>query len=226
MKGQWLGRYSGTNSGLCVIDIDDMGEYYQGYAYVIDDSKAMPSTFALIKTPDKSKTFELSIEVFPIHPDTGDPTTWPQITNIYPRVVFPTQANVKWNLDGLHLTINWLTNISTHGSANLAKSRADEPSEYSPLPTVNNWQQFKTFVNVLEPRRFIFRGQKEQRRLRTYFHRTGRADLMRFIREDIQTLLKHLSAEAVEKRYPPDHFFPDVCLHRSTQKINLTDYNL
>lgn len=94
----------------------------------------------------------------------------------------------------MHITINWQTNIGTQGSAILDKSRADEQSEYSPLPTVNNWEQFKAFVNDLEPRRFIFRGQKPQRRLRTYFHRTGRADLMRFIREDIQTLLRHLSA--------------------------------
>ena len=43
--------------------------------------------------------------------------------------------------------------------------------------------------------------------------------------EPVLVILK-ITAEAVEKRYPPDHFFPDVCLHRSTQKINLTDYNL
>jgi len=196
MNGQWLGTYSGTNSGLCVLDIDNMGEYYQGYAYVIDDGNArpMPSTFAPIKTPDKGNTFQLSLEVYPIHPQTGDPTTWAQIENIYPEVIFPTQANVNWSWDGLHITINWLTNIGTHGSANLDKSRADEPSEYSPLPTVSNWQQFKAFVNSLEPRRFIFRGQKERRRLRTYFHRTGRADLIRFLGQDRQTLVKHLSA--------------------------------
>lgn len=196
MNGQWLGRYSGTNSGLCVLDIDDMGEHYEGYAYVhVDNSTIpMPSTFAKIKTPDKADTFHLSLEVYPIHPQTKDPTTWQQIANVYPGVIFPTHAEVNGALNGQQLEINWITNIGTGGSAALPKSCANEQSAYEALPSVENWREFKEFVNDLEPRRFIFRGQKEQRRLRTYFHRTGRADLMRFLNEDRQTLVKHLSA--------------------------------
>lgn len=84
MNGQWLGKYSGTNSGCCVLDIDDMVGYYGGYAYVhVENSPIpMPSTFAPIKIPSKSNTFQVSIEVYPIHPHTGDPTTWQQIANI------------------------------------------------------------------------------------------------------------------------------------------------
>ncbi|MGZ8365631.1 MAG: FRG domain-containing protein [Nitrospira sp.] len=46
----------------------------------------------------------------------------------------------------------------------------------------------------MEGRRLLFRGQKEPWRLRTSFHRSGRADLMRFWHEDRQVLHRHLSA--------------------------------
>jgi FRG domain len=54
--------------------------------------------------------------------------------------------------------------------------------------------EFKAFANGLEHRRYIFRGQRELLRLRTGFHRTGRADLSRFLANDIQTLHRHLSS--------------------------------
>jgi hypothetical protein len=74
MNGQWIGRYSGTNSGLLVIDLDDMGTHYEGRAFAYDDNPSMPSTFAFIKTPDKSSTFQLSLDLLPVNPHTGNPS--------------------------------------------------------------------------------------------------------------------------------------------------------
>src|SRR4029077_12878751 len=45
----------------------------------------------------------------------------------------------------------------------------------------------------LEHRRYIFRGQSKLLRLRITFHRTGRADLARFLEVDMKTLHRHLS---------------------------------
>jgi hypothetical protein len=60
---------------------------------------------------------------------------------------------------------------------------------------VTNWNEFKAFVDQLEPDRFIFRGQENSGwRLRTSFHRTHRANLERFLGEDILRLRKHLTA--------------------------------
>src|SRR5690242_4369170 len=78
-------------------------------------------------------------------------------------------------------------------SAELPKSRAGEPTEYKPRPDRTNWAGFKAYVSSLEPRRFIFRGQRELLTLRTGYHRTGRADLVRFLQNDIPTLHRHLS---------------------------------
>jgi hypothetical protein len=195
MNGQWIGRYSGTNSGLLVIDIDDLDTHYEGRAFAYDDNSSLPATFAFIKTPDKSSsTFQLAIDLLPVDPRTGDPSSWDQLKKLFPQdVVFPRRAEVSISRNNNTLNVSWKTDIETTSSAELPKSRADEPTEYKPLSEITNWAQFKTYVTGLEPRRYIFRGQKELLRLRTGFHRTGRADLVRFLDKDIQTLHRHLS---------------------------------
>lgn len=47
MNGQWLGQYTGTNSGSLVIDFDDMGTHYEGRAFAYDDNNSMPATKAV-----------------------------------------------------------------------------------------------------------------------------------------------------------------------------------
>ncbi|HVP47860.1 MAG TPA: FRG domain-containing protein [Bryobacteraceae bacterium] len=74
----------------------------------------------------------------------------------------------------------------------MPRSKADKPSEL--LPLNQQWQEYKEHVAGLEHRRYLFRGQNRPWRLRTAFHRTGRADLSRFLTEDIQLLHRHLSA--------------------------------
>lgn len=194
MNGQWIGRYSGSNSGLLVIDLDDMGTHYEGRAFAYIDDPSLPSAFVFIRTPDKATLARLNLELHPVNPRTGDPAAWDQVAAMFsPGIVFPRRAEVNLHCTGQTLKINWQTDIGTSGASDLAKTRAGEPSEYQPLSTVTNWEQFQAFVNGLEYRRYIFRGQIGAWRLRTGFHRTGRADLARFLAIDIQTLHRHLS---------------------------------
>lgn len=197
MNGQWLGRYSGSNSGFLIIDLDDIDTHYEGRAFAWDDNTSMPATSTFVKTTDKSNTFELCLDLLPVNPRTGNPVaSWDQVAAFFPSgVTFPRRAtvNISMDGDGQILRVRWRTDIDTFGSGELAMSRAGEPSEYEPRSDVLNWEQFKTHVNGLPHRRYIFRGQRERLRLRTGFHRTGRADLERFLAVDIQTLYRHLS---------------------------------
>ena len=54
MNGYWYGIYTGSNSGQIVVEVDDMGDHFYGSAYVYDNNPLMPSTWAEIKTPNKS----------------------------------------------------------------------------------------------------------------------------------------------------------------------------
>jgi hypothetical protein len=194
VNGQWIGRYSGTNTGLLVIELDDLGTHYEGVARAYDDNETLPGSFAIVKTPNKATSFRQQVNLFPIHPQTGDPVDWKTIENLFTRdVTFPSSAEIALDVTDDTLRVTWTTNIGTSGTAEITRAKADTSDEYSPLTEVTNWEQFKLFVNQLEYRRYIFRGQARPYRLRTSFHRTGRADLARFLRDDIPTLHRHLS---------------------------------
>jgi len=57
MNGQLIGRYSGTNSGVLVIDMDDMDTHYEGRVFAYDDTPSLPDAFAFIKTPTRPTPF-------------------------------------------------------------------------------------------------------------------------------------------------------------------------
>lgn len=57
MNGQWLGRYAGVNPGTAIINIDNMGDHYEGIAYLHPDNKALPRSCAYFRTIDKSESF-------------------------------------------------------------------------------------------------------------------------------------------------------------------------
>jgi hypothetical protein len=161
MNGQWIGRYSGTNSGQLVIDLDDMDTHYEGRAFAYDDNPSLPGMCAFIKTPDKSSTFQLSLDLLPVDPRTGDPSSWDQLKTLFPQdVVSPRRAEVSISRNDYTLNVSWKTDIETTSLAELPKTRASEPTEYKPLPEITNWADFKTYVTGLEPRRYIFRGKK------------------------------------------------------------------
>jgi hypothetical protein len=182
MKGQWLGRYTGTNSGTLLINLDDMNSHYAGNVFAYDDNSSNPSAASYIRTPDKQMPCHLCLDLSPLHPHTSDPSSWPQISALFaPNVVFPRRAEADFDLDEGTLKVSWRTDIGTFGSADIAATRAGGPSEYEPLTQIDGWAAFKSYVNGLEHRRFIFRGQRKPLRLRTGFHRTGRADLHRFL---------------------------------------------
>ena len=153
-----------------------------------------PFIYSYIRTPDKQPSCHLGLELSPLHPHTGDPSNWVQISSLFPpNVVCPRRAEADFELDNAVLKVRWRTDIETFGSADIPATRAAQPSEYEPLAEVNNWAEFKSYVIGLDHRRYIFRGQRDGFRLRTGFHRTGRADLLRFLTQDIPTLHRHLS---------------------------------
>ncbi|MES2769900.1 MAG: FRG domain-containing protein [Bdellovibrionota bacterium] len=193
MNGQWLGRYDGSNSGTLIIDLDDCGTHYEGYAYAYDHNINLPSTYAPITTPDKSNTVNLTVHFSPLNPSSGNPLTPAELQKFYPGTVFGTEAKVTLEHENSLLKIEWKTDIGTWGKCVLPKSKASEPSYYSPLDNVKNWKQFKDFVFDLEFRKYIFRGQSKPHRLRTCFHRSGRADLQTFLDVDRIILYRHLT---------------------------------
>jgi hypothetical protein len=193
MKGHWYGIYIGSNSGEMVVEIDDMGDHFRGHAYVYDKNTSLPSTFVTIRTADKANRIEFTAELLPIDPDTQEPTNWQQVASRYPGVNMSQRADVKCHWSEDWIALEWQTNTGGHGQAQLLKGQVNQPSAYQPLP-VTNRSQFIEHVKALEHYRYMYRGQRHTSRLRTPFHRTGRADIRRYFQQDIQTLRAYLSA--------------------------------
>lgn len=195
MNGNWYGPYAGTNSGQIVVEIDDRGDHFEGCAYAYDSNWILPSTFAVIKTLDKKDQIKFEAPLFPLDPQTAEPTDWDQVAKHYSaqNIVVPKKATVECEYRNGRLKLKWATDIGTNGSTELARNQAGESSACKPLP-INSWKEFKEHVTKLENYRFIFRGQSSTRRLRTPFHRTGRGDLRRFFMQDIPVLHRSMSA--------------------------------
>jgi hypothetical protein len=194
MQGQWIGSYTGSSSGTIIVNIDERASYYQGVAYVNESNIALPSVAGFFRTKYKKRNFKFRTDlILPIHPFTGNTDSWENVKRFYSKeVTISEYADIKGSWDDEFLSLSWKTKLGTVGSCRLPRSKAGQPSELVPLD--KKWRSYKTYVAALEGRRFLFRGQTKPWRLRTSYHRTGRADLTRFLDEDIKALHKHLSA--------------------------------
>ena len=193
MKGQWIGRFTGTSTGRIIVNIDELPSCFQGIAYLLQDNSDIPNSAAYFRTTDKNNDFEFTtnnlraINVWP-----GIPDAWDNVKQFYPNGAMPDSATVKGTWSETQLSLSWTTDIGTAGTCKLKCSQSDKKSKIKTNKT--GWEGFKKYISKLEGRRFLFRGQKGPWRLRTSFHRAGRADVQRFVTEDIQVLHKRLSA--------------------------------
>jgi hypothetical protein len=102
-----------------------------------------------------------------------------------------TQIELDLNVERDAIEVNWRSNTGEAGSCNLSRSRGHLPSELISVQT--EWKEFKEKIELLDHGQYIYRGQQKPWRLRTTFHRSGRANIPRFMREDVQMLHRRIS---------------------------------
>lgn len=194
LNGQWIGKFTGATGGSIHVNIDEDEANYRGVAYLFNDEQSLPPAVAYFSTPDKSDAFAFRTEmIHAIDRSSGAAVPWEQVREKYPKeVTFSKFAEVKGAVDGGSLTLSWTTDAGVNGECVLPRSKAGQPSELVALN--QDWETYKKHVLRLAPERPLFRGQNRPWRLRTPFHRTGRADLNLFLYRDIPALHRHLSA--------------------------------
>lgn len=195
MKGQWLGRYQSNTQGSLLIDIDEVDSGYQGYAVLQSEQAGMPVVFTRFLTANHDPIQEMTVNLFCLDPRNLEPTDWSNVQQFFPGVTLDPTTDVKLKLENSELVVEWTSPNGTVGTSRLPKTKAGTPSLLKPI-SIKNWREFKDYVETLPPNKFSFRGQQSnQWRLRTTFHRTGRANLERFSLVDIPAVSKHLSAQ-------------------------------
>ena len=134
MRGQWLGTYTGSNSGSAIVDIDEVSRQFRGYAYMYDSNVGLPSTRVDINVSiPAANVFQARLPLQPIDPMTGDATTWAALANSYPPgFQFPKYADAQASWNAASLTVSWITDIGTNGSMVLPVTQAGHPSICNP----------------------------------------------------------------------------------------------
>src|SRR5260370_41869819 len=97
MSGQWIGAYTGSNGGgKIIVNIDERELNHQGVAYLHADDKALPSTAAFFKTPNKERKCTFRTEaMLAIDPASGNTALWDTVKHHYPpNVIFSKYADV------------------------------------------------------------------------------------------------------------------------------------
>lgn len=193
LSGQWVGRFEGTSNGELVVNIDELDQNYRGVAYVTDDDRQLPGSAAQFSTANKEFRFQFRTEQILAVDKNGHLVAWDDLKSKYPKEIqFSKHADVTGNCGREYLSLEWTTDLGVIGRARLPRTRAAAPSDL--LPMVLSWGDYKAYVSTLTSRRFLYRGQNERWRLRTSFHRSGRAEIHRYVNEDIPALHRHLSA--------------------------------
>ena len=54
LRGQWIARYSGSNTGTVVVDVDEFEDHFAGAAIAWDDNVAHPNSFVQIQETENS----------------------------------------------------------------------------------------------------------------------------------------------------------------------------
>jgi hypothetical protein len=194
MNGQWQGTFTGSaGDGSILINVDDLQTHYRGVAYTHHNAPGLPSTAVFFRTNDKTEKFTFrATELYALDPASWEPCPWEKIQERFPNVVFSKYMDITGVLDEQGVSVSWVTDLGITGKCLLPRSKACEKSELA--STKRNWNEFKAYASELKGKRYLFRGQGKPYRLRTSFHRRGRADVWRFRTEDIPALARHLSA--------------------------------
>jgi hypothetical protein len=197
MRGQWLGSYQGNTQGTLTVELDDLGDHYEGMVYVYPGTPGLPSIAGMVLTTNKADTFSLQIKIDAIDMQRGVLVPWDAVKHIYPGVSLDPTIDTLWSRNSKSgvLVIDFTSKSGGSGKAHLSLSDGSRPPERAPLPTVRSWATFKEYALALDPNRYVFRGQESGAwRLRTFFHRSGRVSLFKFVNQDIHQLHAHLSS--------------------------------
>lgn len=200
MQGQWIGfgtgavaRWFDPGATFGVLNLDKVGETYRGWLFLLYAVPGPPSIAVRIFTDTLDQFIYLTNQqVFPVDPRTSLTTDWSDLRTLYPGVTCPSAISISAHFNAGTIRLAWNTNLGTQGDLVLYPPKQDSSLQ----PTKGTWTEFKDKVTELADRQCIFRGQSTGDRLRTSYHRSGRADLDRYRGEDLSELLRHVSARS------------------------------
>lgn len=191
MRGQWIGKYTGTTDGDIIINIDEMENNYEGNVFIHPIDRNFPSAIGFFNTGDKSSKQHLKVYIDAIHPESFTQCAWDDIKDLYQGRDFSKEAEGSIEFQNDTLQIDVITDIGVSVATKLKKpilgdSRIDG--------ALMDWSKFKDHIEQTSKSKYLFRGQQKPWRLCTTYHRRGRYQMAPFTEKDIKQLHRRLSA--------------------------------
>lgn len=188
--GQWFGSLVGTSGGFVVLDLDRRANRYTGTALFMPPDASLPHTAALIDTGALGPSLRFSANIFPVHPTERRPLTPAELEEAYRGVAHATVAELTIKAANENIIVSYKTDVSD-GRGELSRFETGSDSTYK-ADEICSWREFKNRVDEMRLSDLVWRGQPAPWCLKTSFHRTGRADLRRYVDEDIPQLVTQL----------------------------------
>jgi hypothetical protein len=193
MKGQWLGKYSGTLDGDIMVNIDSVGGHFEGVAYIHPENRKYPSSVAFFRTDSTQNDQITDAAVNPINPSSGFPCQWEEIRELFNSDIDHAKtAKVQLVLNDGKLSISTTTDIG--GQLQCVLERPYDGAESKIESRKMSWKEFQSLVPDITDSNSIYRGQSKPWRLKTAFHRKNRYRISEFVNKDVKQLHRKLSA--------------------------------
>jgi hypothetical protein len=191
MFGQWLGGTIGTNKGFCVLNIEP-GAPLEGRIMFFDMDQTKHSMWASVSFKIENDKITGNLYNYLVFYKNELIKSEELNKEIAPER-YPVTGEINGSFIGGKLKGNFKTNVNTFGEFILTKTVLGEPTKPN---REMSWGEYKKFVSELDRTNkvIIFRGQSNNnQRLVTTYHRSGRADLFRYLGGDIPNLVRFIN---------------------------------
>lgn len=180
------------------VDIDERRTGYSG-AITLTYGPPYPVFLLHFVANQPGESTHISAPVFAFDYGTANQLSPDELRQRLPAEswTFATRAEIDIKRVETGLKFTWTTdNDPKVRSQIIPLSPASLPSTLKPEIDVSSWEDFKAFLSAIPQDRYIFRGQSHNAwRLRTSFHRAGRADLHRYLLSDVRAAMNALAPQ-------------------------------
>jgi|GEM_PF-7058821 len=162
MIGQWCGKYSGTNQGYTIINIEEVKNTTHAALYFFDDLVDTPGLvcWIILDKEQKSQIVEHGL-LFPINPQTflveeNKMGFLFEYNKRYLDYKFPNKLKIKLGIIGDSLNIEVESDLDHKILAELKNKISSSGSKVD--ATTMSWRDFKDYVSEVAYRDVVFRG--------------------------------------------------------------------
>jgi hypothetical protein len=199
--GQWRG--TSKSGSVCIVNIDQDGLSISGRVSVFEsvpiEGRPFPiwSWSYLLGEVNSDGSISGHVKAPSIHKQYGEFLTDEEINYLKDKIKFefPNSTTFVGARDGKNkLIVNWESKYpSVPDRLDTVHLKREQLIASKIIHKEMDWNEFREFA-LMQPEGLIYRGQAQKWMLQTAFHRTGRADLISYLDNQVPDLERHINS--------------------------------